>query len=152
MQLPRLYLAWHTPALFQPGDATMDMVSSVLTGGKNSRLYRRLVYDMQIAQDVQAFQQSQALGSNFMIMATARPGQTLDDLKTVIDEEITRLAKAPPEAREVQRAMNQTEASFYRQMERVGGFNGKAEPAECLLHRHGQPGLLRERTWRATAR
>ena len=53
----------------------MDVVSNLLTGGKNSRLYKRLVYDLQIAQDVNAFQQSQALGSNFVIIATARPGQ-----------------------------------------------------------------------------
>ena len=75
VQLPRLYLAWHTPALLKPGDAALDIVSNLLTGGKNSRLYKRLVYDMQIAQDVQAVQQSQALGSNFVIVATARPGR-----------------------------------------------------------------------------
>ena len=55
VQLPRLYLAWHTPALLKPGDATMDMISNLLTAGKNSRLYRRLVYELQIAQDVNAF-------------------------------------------------------------------------------------------------
>jgi zinc protease len=127
VQLPRLYLAWHTPAFLNPGDATMDLVASVLTGGKNSRLYKRLVYELQIAQDVNAFQQSQALGSNFLIMATARPGQPLDKIQAVIDEEIDRLAAAPPDAREVERALNQQEASFYRRIERVGGFGGKAD-------------------------
>ena len=53
VQLPRLYLAWLTPALHRPGDAALDVVSSLLTSGKNSRLYKRLVYDLQIAQDVQ---------------------------------------------------------------------------------------------------
>ena len=139
VQLPRLYLAWHTPALFQPGDATMDFASNVLTGGKNSRLYRRLVYDMQIAQDVSASQQSQALGSSFLIMATARPGQSLDAIKAVIDEEIDTLAKTPPEAREMARALNQTEASFYRQMERVGGFNGKANQLNAYYTATGTP-------------
>jgi len=126
VQLPRLYLAWHTPPLLQPGDAEMDIVSNLLTGGKNSRLYRRLVYDLQIAQDVNAFQQSQALGSSFLIMATARPGQSLDKIQSVIDEELDKLRAAPPEAREMQRALNQFEANFYRGMERVGGFGGKA--------------------------
>ena len=59
VQLPRLYLAWHTPAIYEPGDAAMDIAAGLLTGGKNARLYRRLVYDLQIAQDVNAFQQSQ---------------------------------------------------------------------------------------------
>src|SRR6185436_17998348 len=65
VQLQRLYMAWLTPAHFAPGDAAMDLVADTLAGGKNSRLYKRLVYDMQIAQDVSAFQQSQALASVF---------------------------------------------------------------------------------------
>src|SRR5688500_11179157 len=74
VRLPRLYLGWLTPRTYAPGDAALDVVSSVLTGGKNSRLYKRLVYDTQIAQDVSAFQQSGTLGSSFLIVATARPG------------------------------------------------------------------------------
>jgi zinc protease len=139
VQLPRLYLAWHTPALLQPGDATMDMISSLLTGGKNSRLYKRLVYDLQIAQDVAAFQQSQALGSNYVIMATARPGQSLDKLQAVIDEELDALRKTPPAEREMTRALNQTEASFYRSMERVGGFGGKADQLNAYFKAAGTP-------------
>ena len=52
VQLPRLYLAWLTPPAFAPGDAALDAVAAVLAGGKNSRLYKRLVYDLQVAQDV----------------------------------------------------------------------------------------------------
>src|SRR5687767_10890799 len=74
VRLPRLYLAWLTPRLFAPGDAALDVVSSVLTGGKNSRLYKRLIYDTQMAQEVTAYQGSGALGSSFQIIATARPG------------------------------------------------------------------------------
>ena len=139
VQLPRLYLAWHTPALLQPGDAAMDIVSNLLTGGKNSRLYKRLVYDLQIAQDVNAFQQSQALGGIYLIMATARPGQTLDKLQAVIDEELDKLRKSPPDAREMARALNQTEANFYRNMERVGGFGGKADQLNAYYTAAGTP-------------
>src|SRR3954465_2348290 len=73
VQLPRLYISWLTPAFFEPGDAELDIVSQILAGGKNSRLYKRLVYDLQIAQDVNAFQASSALGSQFQIVVTARP-------------------------------------------------------------------------------
>ncbi|HEX7236221.1 MAG TPA: pitrilysin family protein, partial [Gammaproteobacteria bacterium] len=96
--LPRLYLAWLTPRHFAPGDAALDVVSAVLSGGKNSRLYKRLVYDLQIAQDVAAFQQSAALGSQYEIIATARPGHTAAELLAVIDEELARLQREPPEA------------------------------------------------------
>src|SRR4029079_10115126 len=117
----------------------MDVASSLLTGGKNSRLYKRLVYEMQIAQDVNAFQHSHALGSVFVIIATARPGQTLDKIRQVIDEELEKLRQTPPEEHEMQRVMNQTEASFYRQMERVGGFSGKADQLNAYYTRTGMP-------------
>jgi zinc protease len=139
VQLPRLFLAWHTPALLKPGDAAMDVVSNLLSGGKNSRLYRRLVYEMQIAQDVQAVQQSQALDSNFMIIATARPGQTLDKIQGVIDEELDKLRATAPEPREMTRALNQIEANFYRSMERVGGFSGKANQLNSYYTATGEP-------------
>jgi zinc protease len=139
VQLPRLYLGWHTPALLKPGDATLDIVANLLSGGKNSRLYRRLVYDMQIAQDVSAFQQSSALSSSFLIIATARPGQTLDKLQAVIDEELDKLRVAAPEAREMTRALNQIEANFFRSMERVGGFGGKADQLNSYYRATGAP-------------
>jgi zinc protease len=139
VQLPRLYLAWHSPALLKPGDAELDILSNLLSGGKNSRLYKRLVYDMQIAQDVNAVQQSQALGSNYLIIVTARPGQSLDRIQAVIDEELDKLRATPPEAREMQRALNQIEANFYRGMERVGGFGGKANQLNSYYKAAGTP-------------
>src|SRR5213075_170120 len=98
VQLPRLFLAWLTPRRFEPGDAALDIVADVLTGGKNSRLYKRLVYDMQIAQDVSASQGSQALSSAFQIVATPRPGHTVAEVQKVIDEEIQKLQREPPTA------------------------------------------------------
>jgi zinc protease len=137
--LPRIYLAWLTPKMFAPGDATLDLVSLVLAGGKNSRLYKRLVYDMQVAQDVSAYQSSAALGSSFQIIATARPGKSIVDIQRVIDEEIDKLRKEPPAAREVQRAINQAQAAFYRRMERVGGFGGKADQLNAYYVETGEP-------------
>jgi zinc protease len=144
VQLPRLYLAWHTPALMAPGDAALDIVSQLLTGGKNSRLYKRLVYDLQIAQDVSAFQQSQALSSVFTIVATARPGQTLERIHQVIDEELDRLRNTPPADAEMARAMSAVEANFYRSMERVGGFGGKADQLNAYYTRTGMPDYFEE--------
>jgi zinc protease len=130
VSLPRLYLAWITPALYAPGDAALDVVSIVLAGGKNSRLYKRLVYDTQIAQDVSAYQASAALGSSFQIIATARPGHTVAEMQKAIDEELDKLRTSPPDLREVQRALNQTEAAFYRRMERV---SSKADQLNAYL-------------------
>src|SRR3954464_8523083 len=102
VQLPRLYLAWLTPRHLEPGDAELDMVADVLAGGKNSRLYKRLVYDMQIAQDVSAFQGSSALSSSFQIIATPRPGHTVAELQKVIDEEVQKLQRETPTAHEIE--------------------------------------------------
>jgi zinc protease len=144
VQLPRLYLAWLTPRHFGPGDATLDVVAAVLADGKNSRLYKRLVYDTQIAQDVVAYQASAALGSSFQIIATARPGHTAAEMQQAIDEEIARVQREPPEAREVERARNQIEASFYRRMERVGGFSGKADQLNAYSAFGGGPDFFAE--------
>jgi zinc protease len=144
VQLPRLYLAWLTPRHFEPGDAALDMVSAVLAGGKNSRLYKRLVYDMQIAQDVNAFQASQDLSSSFQIVATPQPGHTVAELQKVIDEEIQKLQREPPAARELERSVNQVEASFYDRMERVGGFGGKADQLNAYFTATGDPDWFNE--------
>jgi zinc protease len=144
VQLPRLYLAWLTPAVFEPGDAELDIAASVLAGGKNSRLYKRLVYELQVAQDVSAFQQSAALSSSFLVVVTPQPGHSLEELKTLVDEELQKLRDEPPQPREVQRAINEYEASFYSRMERVEGFGGTADQMNGYLVRTGNPDYFEE--------
>src|SRR5687767_870432 len=151
VQLPRLYLTWLTPAHFRPGDAELDMAASILAGGKNSRLYKRLVYDLQIAQDVSAFQASSALGSQFQIIVTARPpaaGATpqasVARIQSIVDEEIARLQKEPPAAREFERAINQIEASFYSRMERIGNFGGVGDQLNAYYFATGNPDYFNE--------
>jgi zinc protease len=144
VQLPRLSLAWLTPRHLEPGDTALDVLSDVLTGGKNSRLYKRLVYDMQIAQSVVAYQSSMALASYFLIEAMPQRGHTVDELQTVIDEEILKLQREPPTGREMQRALNKIESSFYGRMERVGGFGGKADQLNSYYMRTGNPDWFNE--------
>ena len=151
VRLPRLYLGWLTPRAFAPGSAALDVASAVLADGKNSRLYTRLVYETQMAQDVRAYQQSNALGGSFLIVTTARPGHTIADIQKAIDEEIDRLRREPPEARELQRAINQIEASFYRGMERVGGFGGKANQMNAYYFAGAGPDFFAEDLARYTA-
>jgi len=144
VQLPRLSLAWITPRHLEPGDAALDIVASVLSSGKNSRLYKRLVYDMQVAQDVSAVQQSAELASIFQIDVTPQPGHTIAEVQKVVDEEIDKLKREGPEARELQRAINQIEASFYSRMERVGGFSGTADQINAYFVETGDPSWFNE--------
>jgi zinc protease len=144
VQLPRLYLAWVTPAAFAPGDAALDAVAGVLAGGKNSRLYKRLVYELQVAQDVNASQDSQGLASTFSIVVTARSGHGLDEIKKLVDEEVAKLKDAPPADRELERFQNRTEAGFFDRLERVGGFGGKADQLNAYYFRTGNPDSFEE--------
>jgi zinc protease len=121
VQVPRVYDAWHTVKAFAPDDATLDVVANVLAGGRSSRLYRRLVYELQIATDVVAFQDGSRIDGKFEIYATARPGHALGELQKVIDEELKKLADQGPTVREVERAQNSFEAQFLSRMEQVGG-------------------------------
>jgi len=144
VQLPRLYLTWITPAHFEPGDAELDVLSLLLAGGKNSRLYKRLVYELQIAQDVAALQASKRLNSEYQIVVTARPDASIDRIRAVVDEEIAKIQQAPPTPRELTRAINQIESSFYDRMERVGEYGGIADQMNSYYFAAGNPGYFTE--------
>ncbi|HJZ10734.1 MAG TPA: pitrilysin family protein, partial [Acidobacteriota bacterium] len=116
VNLPRLYYTWHTPALYAPGDAEFDLLASILTSGKTSRLFKTLVYDKQIAQDVSAYQYSRELGSTFNIEVTAKEGHTLEELETAVDAELKKLMAQGVTAGELSKAQNEYEAGFVRSL------------------------------------
>ncbi|MFO0838824.1 MAG: pitrilysin family protein [Phycisphaerae bacterium] len=101
VQLPRVMYAYHSPRAYQDGDADMELAARVLTDGKNSRLYRRLVYTDQVAVDVSASQYSFPLGSIFQVSVDAKPDADIDKLEKTIDEEIARLVAEGPTAAEL---------------------------------------------------
>jgi zinc protease len=117
--LPRIYLAWHTPALFASGDAELDLFSSVLTAGKTSRLYYPLVYDKKVAKDVNAYQASEQLSSYYVIEATAAPGQSVDALYAALAQAFSKALEAPPSADELERATSAYKKQFYGRIEAV---------------------------------
>lgn len=141
VQLPRLYLAYPTPAAFAPGDAEMEVVADILAEGKNSRLYKKLVYELGIAQDVSAFQASMTMESMFILMATARPGHSLDELLEVIDAEIGTLKEAPPTGRELQRSINQREVNLLRSLQ---SLLRKADALNQYYYYTGNPDYANE--------
>ncbi len=134
--LPKLVMAWLSPALYAPGDAELDLLSEIMTEGKASRLYKALVYDQKIAQNVAAYQGSMALRSHFNVEIVARPGATLEQLERAVDAELDRLRAEPVTAAELSRAKNQYEASFVRRMQALstraamlnGYFASKGQP------------------------
>ncbi len=111
IELSRLSFVWHSPASYAPGDAEMDLIAGVLTQGKTSRLYKRLVYTDRLAQEVGAWQQSMALGSLFQIDVTAAPGASLAALERAVGEELARLCAEGPSAAELGRIVNGLESA-----------------------------------------
>jgi zinc protease len=156
IELPRLYMAWHSPALFADDDAELDLVADVLAGGKTSRLYRSLVYEQRIATEVAASQGSRELSSSFQVVATAAPGVTLAELEAAISKELQALMDSGPTAVELQRCLAQAEAHFLQRLQTVGGFGGKSDQLNAYNVYLGRPGyfekdLARYRTATSTA-
>ena len=142
VELPRVYMAWITSPILKPGDADADIAAGILGGGRSSRLYKKLVYEKQIAQNVSAQQQSLILGSVFQIEATARPGHTADELEKAIDDELAVLRSTPADASEIERSRNRIETSIIGGLEVLGGFGGVADRLNSYNHYLGTPDYL----------
>jgi zinc protease len=142
VELPRLYLAWRSPALFAEGDAALDVLADVLANGKTSRLYRLLVHERRLALDVSAAQQSRELEGLFQIAATAAPGHTLAEIDAVIMETLGGAAADGPSAEELARALAQAEAHFVYRLQTVGGFSGKSDQLNAYNVYRADPGYF----------
>jgi zinc protease len=142
VELPRLYLAWHSPAMFASDDADLDLAADLIAHGKTSRLYRELVYTRQIATDVVAYQHSRELSGVFQIATTAAPGVALSELHTVIDATLRELGSDGSTADEVERARAQTEAQFVYRLQTIGGFGGKSDQLNAYNVFRNDPGYF----------
>ncbi|MGB2645287.1 MAG: pitrilysin family protein [Candidatus Acidiferrum sp.] len=123
----RIYKVWNIPQYGSADADYLDMVSDVLSVGKTSRFYKRLVYDDQIATDARAFIDLNEIAGQFYVQATARPGEDLAQVEKELDEELARFMKDGPTAEELARVKAQNEANFVRGIERIGGFGGKSD-------------------------
>jgi predicted Zn-dependent peptidase len=147
VELPRVYVNWATPAFFANGDSDLDLLGRILAGGKTSRLYKRLVYDLQIAQSVSASQDSMELASEFEIVATAKPGHTAEELLKVIDEELVKLRNGGVTDAELARAKTSILADNVFDIERS---SGRANRINTYNHYLGDPGYLAKDMARTT--
>jgi zinc protease len=154
VELPRLYLAWPSPALFAGGDAELDLAADVLGNGRTSRLYRRLMHERRLVVELAAAQTSRELAGTFQVLATAAPGHTLDEVQDAVLEEIERFASEGPTEPEVARGRAQAEAAYIFRAQTLGGFGGKADQLNAYNIYRGTPDYFREdlgRYMRATA-
>jgi zinc protease len=141
VQLPRAFYEWPSPKEFSKDDAPLDILAAILASDKNSRLYKRLVYDMQVVQSVRASQQSARLASTFEIDVTPKPGQSLVGIDKVINEEINRLITKPVTDRELARAKNSYRSSF---LNRIASVHGKADLLNEYNYLTGTPDYVQK--------
>ncbi len=137
--LPQVAVVWRADKRFGADEAPLDVLSSILTGGKSSRLYKRLVYEQQIAQLVNASNDARLLSGDFWVLVRGKPDTDLDVLETAVYEEIQKLADAPPSAEEVRRAVNGIETGFVARLETV---ENKAEQLNDYLYYTGDAGYV----------
>src|SRR5262249_3680426 len=129
----------------------LDLVSDVMAVGKTSRLYKRLVYDDQIATNVSAFLNPREIGGQFTISAMARPGVDLARIEKAINEEMARFLANGPTPEEVDRVRTQYQAGFIRGIDRIGGFGGKSDVLAISQVYLGDPAAYKIKLQRAQA-
>ena len=144
----RLYQVWNIPQWGSADADYLDLVAGVLSSGKSSRLYKRLVYDEQSATEVSAYLDQREIGGLFVIEATARQGTSLEALERAVNEELARLLAGGPTPAELQRVKTEYRAGFIRGVERIGGFGGKSDVLAQGLVYAGNPDFYKVRLQR----
>jgi zinc protease len=141
VQLPRLFYTWHSVKGFAPDDAPLDILAQIVANDKNSRLYKKLVYDLQVAQSVSAFQDGSRLDGKFQVEVTPKPGQKVADIDRLIQTEIAGIVANGVTPRELQRAKNVYKASF---LNRLASVLGKAEVLNSYNYFKGTPDYVQQ--------
>jgi zinc protease len=141
VQLPRVYYTWHSVKGFSKDDAALDILAQVVANDKNSRLYKKLVYELQIAQNVGAFQDGSRLDGKFQINVTPKPGQNVADIDRIVKTEIANVISNGIAPRELERAQNLYKASF---LNRLASNLGKAEVLNSYNYFIGNPDFVQQ--------
>jgi zinc protease len=136
VQFPRITMAWHSPAIYQPGDADMELAGYVLSSGISSRLYQKLIYQDKIATDVSAAQESVKLGSLFEVQVTAKTGVPLEQIEKETREVLADFVQGGPTADELKRQVAQIE---YSQVNGLQSIEGIADRLNQYDYYYGEP-------------
>jgi zinc protease len=123
----RILLAWNTPELGNKEDVQFDLISAILSSGKNSRLYKKLVYEDQTASSAVSFQASSEISSNFITYVNVKPGGNAEIVKATLLAELDNFIKNGPTEAELKRVKASYFADFIKGLERIGGFGGTSD-------------------------
>ncbi len=142
VKLPRIYINWLTVQHFTDDEAALDLLATILSRGKNSRLYKSLVYEKKIAQDVSAYNNSAEVSGSFGIVSTAKQGASLKEIEEVINNELEKVKLEGVSEKELELAKNETEANFIYRLQSLGGFGGRTDQLNRYNIFVGDPGYF----------
>jgi predicted Zn-dependent peptidase len=142
VELERIYLTWPTVPHFHADDAPLLLLADVLARGRSSRLYRKLVIEEQIAQDVTAYHSARELAGSFGIIVTLRPSRPISAARDMIDSELATIAETGVAGEELSRVLRLRVSSFYFALEHMGGFGGVADLLNAFNVYRGDPGFF----------
>lgn len=128
VQVPRVYLVYHSPSFRDPDFEVADVVAEILSGGKSSRLHRELVYRRQLAGDVDASAWPLEDSGLLWIEATARPGVDAEALESALRETVRTLREEGADEEELEGARNRLKRSELSSLNNVG------DRADALAH------------------
>ncbi|MCB0530722.1 MAG: insulinase family protein [Lewinellaceae bacterium] len=123
----RIMMIWHMPEWANQEAVWLDLASDVLASGKNSRLYKKLVYEKQICSSASAFVNPSEISGEFMIMANVKKGKSMDEVEAMINEILNDFLTNGPTEEEVNRVKASYFANYIKGLERIGGFGGKSD-------------------------
>lgn len=142
VELDRVYLAWPSVPMFHEHDAVLTLLADILTRGRSSRLYRKMVVEHEVSQDVSAYQSGRELAGSFGVYSTLRPGRSMEEALALIDAEIRAVADAGVAPEELERVKNGRLAGFFYALETIGGFGGVADRLNAFNIYRGDPGRV----------
>ncbi|MCU0237042.1 MAG: insulinase family protein [Acidobacteria bacterium] len=123
----RIMKIWNVPPAFTAESDLLALSAQLLGSGKTSRLYKRLIYDDQVATDLSVYLDSREIAGLFTIQVDVKPGVDVAVVEKAIDEELRRFLAGGPTQQELEKVRMQYLARFIRGSERIGGFGGKSD-------------------------
>lgn len=142
VELERIYLAWPTVPQFHDHDAALVLLADILTRGRSSRLYRKLVVEEGLAQDVSSYQSGRELAGSFGLIATLRPGRSTERALELVDQELLAIGEQGVGEEELDRVLNGRLAGFIYALDNIGGFGGVADRLNAYNIYLGDPGRI----------
>jgi zinc protease len=123
----RITMEWNVPQWGSKEAVLLDLATDILSSGKTSRLYKKLVYEDQTASSAYAYLDQREISSNFVVEASVKPGKTVEEVEATMNAVLNEFLEKGPTQEELDRVRSNYFSNFLKGIERIGGFGGKSD-------------------------